>query len=836
MQIGNIQIYNSNFYGKNIKNTTRVLSNIKPYDAKILPYVPLAASALAGINISAQKDKLKAEEIKKRLNENFDVYNPNYWNKLKNDIDSLNPSKEKDKLTKQYINKKRIMDCITTFTESKGETNYRYDSYDIENFFNFFKNKPKNIEELEKTVKLPLKDFTNLSIYDLHYIGSKDKVEFFIENEDLRLILDGAFNQITPYTAADIISEPKITRAICEKSLHETDSSLNEDLIKNPEVIGDIFVFSCYKNAGFFTQKEYNRHVDSLKYLYANTDRNSAQLIESSINEDFESVFIRKPHNLDAAIYYIENCDSFDRDYLHSILKTDFDVRENKKVLKNLMNNLDMLSKNVKEKTRHSNKEFKNWSEKYLSDSNNIKNLIFIKGLSEEMILDAFYGVSKLTSCLYKNPENYVSGQYESLEQDKIIQNFKTQIEQNFTDRMEDILNAILATDLETIKLYLDKRLNKFSSKITEINEITPVYKGILSDMIRNGRRINKLGVPDKLSGWQKEALVDIVYNYSVLDKFYDDMNIDFDKYKTPTDGKFFILDVDSMQKDLLIHILKKSEMKDSEIKRLKPENLNWDTKYISHFASSESVDSKDLQTLIKVSSQGKFADFIKDKTNKYGKANQATEKVFNERNLNYEAWLKGIGERKFSVSGEKYTINLWNRIPQESIFDGEYTTCCTAINDQRGKYMPIYMMNTAFNIVEIKNSDGNVVGMSRCFMARTKEGKNALIIEGLEFNNKLISKMQKEKNWNNYILEITNYMEDFAQKVGGEDTIVFMSDQNPKIDKKQFKLFKKKKANISILGKLSTNKVYFNVIPNDINPNHLKDETIIFNVVRDYS
>ena len=112
--------------------------------------------------------------------------------------------------------------------------------------------------------------------------------------------------------------------------------------------------------------------------------------------------------------------------------------------------------------------------------------------------------------------------------------------------------------------------------------------------------------------------------------------------------------------------------------------------------------------------------------------------------NIDYQKWLRpvimpkqDIFTSKINPSKKKlFTVKMWNRIPQESLFNGNYTTCCTGIDKEHGNSYIQYMLNTAFNTVEVRTEKGKVIGMSRLFLANINN-KPALIVENIEVNNR---------------------------------------------------------------------------------------------------
>lgn len=499
-------------------------------------------------------------------------------------------------------------------------------------------------------------------------------------------------------------------------------------------------------------------------------------------------------------------------------------------------------------KCKNTTPEFVNWVKEFLNSKDLLK-LITMPNFSKEKLINDLFETSKILRYVNQKPQDYLNGQYSNEIIDALkeirkndtdkkaynklsevdrttVEKLNAEIETNIEQSYVDILGAISATDIETVKLCLDMRFAMFNNKISEINNLPLENKTILSDLIRHGKRINKNGQPDKLTGQQKLDLINIM-------RIYNGTVEDFQKYKIPVDSKSFVLDIDQLRKDIFTQILKENIMSEAEISQLSLENLNWDMRYISLLRNRPSMDEGELSIVIRESSKGTFKSFISDPNNIHGAANIETERLFQKSGLNYEQWGKGPEEQTFSVGGKSYKIKLWNRIPQESLFNGNYTTCCTALDGSNGGSMANYLLNTAINVVEIKDSKGQVIGMSRCYMAEI-EGKKALIMENIEVNNNY----NKELSANGGIIDFANnifeYMKDFADIVGGDGTPVYMSTSYHKIGDAPFEQFKTTTGDVSLIGSISKSEIYLNTYKGYVKIDNLKNRYASFHVIRE--
>ena len=120
-------------------------------------------------------------------------------------------------------------------------------------------------------------------------------------------------------------------------------------------------------------------------------------------------------------------------------------------------------------------------------------------------------------------------------------------------------------------------------------------------------------------------------------------------------------------------------------------------------------------------------------------------------------------------------TIKMWDRNPQKDIFQGNYSTCCIGMGNGNGSAMPHYIMNTAYNMIElVDNSSKKTVGNALCYFIKGENGKPAFIIDNIEINNSV--KPSSEVG-----IQLRNSMVEYASKVskdvtGNDDTPIYMS------------------------------------------------------------
>lgn len=240
----------------------------------------------------------------------------------------------------------------------------------------------------------------------------------------------------------------------------------------------------------------------------------------------------------------------------------------------------------------------------------------------------------------------------------------------------------------------------------------------------------------------------------------------------------------------------------------------------------TQALSSRDnLFTVINASTTGDFKEFINDTSNKYGQANANTAQIFKDNGLDYNQWLNpSVDDVKLNVAGKDMSIRLWDRNPQEDLFMGNKTTCCTAIGTGgNAPATPLYLLNTSYNVAMLHDSKGNVVGMSRVFMTNI-DGKPSLTMDNIELNNTYIKGMSNSER-----AEIRDgffeYMNRYAAKITGDNNsqVYFYSgdigDRFPTND------LKPTKKTVDFIGDFSDEQVYINANSTSwSNPKNLRD------------
>jgi len=165
------------------------------------------------------------------------------------------------------------------------------------------------------------------------------------------------------------------------------------------------------------------------------------------------------------------------------------------------------------------------------------------------------------------------------------------------------------------------------------------------------------------------------------------------------------------------------------------------------------------------------------------------------------------------------WTVKMWDRNPQKDIFQGNYSTCCIGMGGGNGSAMPHFVMNTAYNMIEIiDNVSGKTVGNALCYFITGADGKPAFIVDNIEINNSV-------KPSDNVGLQlrdaITEYAANISREVTGtENTSIFMSSSYNDVPCNDLPRYTE---NISFLGNIDCDDIYMDLYKGWVN----KDEFV---------
>ncbi len=539
---------------------------------------------------------------------------------------------------------------------------------------------------------------------------------------------------------------------------------------------------------------------------------------------------------LDFANEYLKglsNIQSYDSSFLKRIFGSKKDLTKAKDTTEAILSDKDKIMKAIKIKCKDKDATcFLGFLEDYL-DSEDSLLIMFYPYIDFNSFINYLFDLSKIFDFVCEQPQNYVNGEFDideniieilkdykkegvnsikyknsTYEQQTTVQEINNQISQYIDYRFTQILEAIAVTDIETIKLLLDKHFDIFEEKLDILLEMNGEAKAIAFDLIRNGKRLNKNGEPVKLTGQQKLDMINIAKCIATLDNF------DLSKYKTPLKRGAFVLDIDKLHSDIIKEILVQKGIPEAEIAALKPEDIDWVPQYLSLLISTPGRDEGELADLVRAASRGEFKKYISDPTNKYGQANLLTQQTFASKGLNFEKWENPqIKACEFEIDGQKCTISLWDRHPQSDLFMGSMTSCCTALDGANGGATANYLLNKAFQVIFLRDANGQTIGMARVYMTMVN-GEPALMLDNIEINQAYKDSSLKIRD------NFFEYANRYAQQItGNPNTQVYFSSSYTNVKTGDLT---QTDTNVEFIGSISREEIYINLAKNWIKPEYL--------------
>ncbi len=520
-----------------------------------------------------------------------------------------------------------------------------------------------------------------------------------------------------------------------------------------------------------------------------------------------------------------------------------------------LNNNLDSIVTEIWLKCKNTNPVFIDSVQKYLSNKHNLFLYMFIPDVSKDTIIDNFFQISKIIPSIAKAPEKYINNtneEYSDLEmcyikkyleysvlnaeaaqayfdvlptdvQDKIFI-LRQSLDYDNYHFMSKLYNAVAVTDIEYVNMLLAKRLNKFSESLEVIKSLDYPSKYIINKLIRHAKNQDKNGDIIKLSGKQKRLIVDYI---PIMNKSLgEELKLLIQKYsreigssdKTSNTiwntGNDFILDLDGLLEEYSKIIFKKLGYDTKLQEKYKTSLAKWDRNLIHLLLTAHHKDNGELKLIFDLTTKGELKSYIMNPETPYGKSNKITEKVYKSLGINYDTWLKGIESETISCCGEAYTIGLIDRNEENMIFMGNYTSCCTALGEEKGDSIPNYLLNTAFNIISVRDNKGQIAATSRIFISTPSNKKPELIIDNIEISNKLRSKLNRDTS-REFVQAIWNYINKFAQSLSDKHIPIYMSAKYPKITLPQRPEIYTK---IKLAGESTKQELYINTLGDYVN------------------
>ncbi len=505
---------------------------------------------------------------------------------------------------------------------------------------------------------------------------------------------------------------------------------------------------------------------------------------------------------------------------------------------------MDEIIKELEYKCRNKNPVFLRTAKKFLEDKNYMVDIISNPGMSKNDIIENLFHMSKIRSLIAENPEKYINDKnygFSDLEicylskylklgnqDEKAAEEYLSQLDSFLQQKImlacmrinydksgfNYLYGAMSTTDSEYINMLLSKRMDRFWREIYDIYNLPYKTKNIISNLIHHAKNKSKTGETIKLSGIQKDIIVKYIPTMQKLMK--NDLSELIKKYSTYVGNKGnFIFDLDGFLDSYKRYVFEKLGYNQIE-QVINEEALSkWDKKYVHLLLTPNIMDEGELKLVFDLITKGEFNSYIKNPKTEHGKSNLITRKIYQKLGIDYKTWIEGISSEELELSGRKYKIGLIDRAEPNMVFMGNYTSCCTALNEDKGDSVPNYLLNTAFNIIGVRDEQGDLVSTSRIFISSETKGKPVLIIDNIEISNKLRAVL-KDDTSQEFVKNIWDYINSFSRKLSKKELPIYMSKKYPKI-----KLPERQEivSSIKLAGDVTKTPIYINTIGERVNP-----------------
>ena len=472
-----------------------------------------------------------------------------------------------------------------------------------------------------------------------------------------------------------------------------------------------------------------------------------------------------------------------------------------------------------------------------------------------------------------------VNGQYPTLPPE-VMAEYQEKMLQFFKNNMVEITRALKYLDVDMFNQLMDKRTSVFSEQLEMLNKMDDKHYELVSKITKcrkdNGKLLSSKEKIDlaKIVLYHQLGYLDVSYleemvktgtvnldelNKQIFEKLTEAIGLSQEedethKDKLNFDEEYMFLLLRTQQsadfmwvKELLDDRTKLNNTLEY-LKELldKPEELahqGFSTEaalaLIDLLSRVDTMDEKAIykeyseispfntvditaQDIAKIAVLEDFKSYVQDETNSIGQTNAQTKAKFEKLGLNYDMWVNFAESDSVEFDGHNYDIKLWDRNPQKDLFMGNRTSCCTAIIDGgNGKATPIYLSNTAFNVVQMTDENGDIVAMSRIFVANVDE-KPSIIVENIEINNAFLKNKSQEEL---HLLreKMLGFVQGLAYVVSNEEDMnVYFSKNYTHVPHDDYEEIEKE---VDFVGDISSESVYLNCKPGWTEPEKLKDE-----------
>lgn len=153
-------------------------------------------------------------------------------------------------------------------------------------------------------------------------------------------------------------------------------------------------------------------------------------------------------------------------------------------------------------------------------------------------------------------------------------------------------------------------------------------------------------------------------------------------------------------------------------------------------------------------------------------------------------------------------TIKMWDRDPIYDLFQGSYSTCCISLDGENSSAMPHYLLNTAFNMIElIDNSTGKTIGNALCYFITNEFDEPIFVIDNIEIANK--HKMS-DKASDELLNKITGYCINLCREISNRNIQIVMGTSYNDVYDEELYAIELEKANL--LGEIDCEEIYMDV------------------------
>lgn len=297
--------------------------------------------------------------------------------------------------------------------------------------------------------------------------------------------------------------------------------------------------------------------------------------------------------------------------------------------------------------------------------------------------------------------------------------------------------------------------------------------------------------VPYDVSLDDKISMLNLLYvNREMINAGYE--GVDFNNYFRPVNPNNpsgnFVVDFQGLKIDLLEKVLRRIGLNRETVDKYMTDfrktfaqepdlkthrDKFWDVKYV-HLLNAEKGSL--LRDVIVSTTSGNFDKFLYE-DGPVAEVNKKNRELFEKAGIDYDRWLSPtispISKKFFDKNGLKektFTVKNWNRNPFESLFDGNYTTCCTGLDKNHGDSFLKFLTNTCTTTLEVRTEKNKVIAMSRILMAEI-DGRLSMVIENIEVNNKMAKHyLYNDETKYKFREMIFDYARNFAKDINKTD------------------------------------------------------------------